>query len=267
MKKENNFTISQLAKACKTSRATLLRLESAGLLTPAFVDEASGYRYYDSKSVFRVTRILSYQDLGISQKELSYFATQDNAYDLILQSLEKKLRIMEAYVENLKVYTGQYKHLSVIDYSFPEHYCYTKIIKDETDSTKIRGYLWKAFDEAVQKGYSVNRSIGPYVSIDLKKAITEKFTPKSYDYTLCIPIVAPLKGDNIVHVCRANTVSAYMNGGSSDIGKAIKIIIDRIGQTDKHLCGEARVVGIIFSYPGEEIPIEEWISRLCIPVS
>ena len=38
------FTVSQVSRSCGISRATILRLEDKGLLTPARVDEQNGYR-------------------------------------------------------------------------------------------------------------------------------------------------------------------------------------------------------------------------------
>lgn len=48
---QNYLTINQLAKVCSISRASLLRMEQDGILTPAYVNPDNGYRYYDSGSV------------------------------------------------------------------------------------------------------------------------------------------------------------------------------------------------------------------------
>lgn len=264
MKKEKLFTIAQLAKACQTSRATLLRLEKAGLLEPAYIDEESGYRYFDSISVFSVSRVLSYQDLGILQKELSQMRKEPNSYELVLQKLEQKLSVMEEYVENLRIYTGKLKHLSIVEYSFPEHYCYQKIFKNVDDPSLIRGFLWDTFDEAIHMGFSLNRMLGPYVSISMDPTLSDINPGNVHDYTVCIPIVSPQKGENIKYMPRSHTVSSYLYGGSVDIVKAFGNIFDYIGQSGMHMTGEARVISIISSYPGESIPQDKWVSRVCL---
>ena len=58
MKEEKNlFRIGQAANACGVSRSTLLRLEEKGLLTPIYIEEDSGRRYYDNHNVARILQI------------------------------------------------------------------------------------------------------------------------------------------------------------------------------------------------------------------
>ena len=42
------FSIGEIGKVCGVSRTTLRRLEEKGLVLPAYIDENSGYRYYDN---------------------------------------------------------------------------------------------------------------------------------------------------------------------------------------------------------------------------
>ncbi len=74
--------MGQVTKSCDIPRTTILRLESRGLLTPAFIDEKTGYRYYDNLNITKILHIklllsldMSYDDIseyydtgGISQK-------------------------------------------------------------------------------------------------------------------------------------------------------------------------------------------------------
>lgn len=69
------YKIGQLARACDISRATLMRFEEDGLLTPAYINEESGYRYYDSNNLAQVLNVLKFQKLGFTKKEIR---TMDN---------------------------------------------------------------------------------------------------------------------------------------------------------------------------------------------
>ena len=70
-KPEGTFSITALARTCGVSRATILRMENEGLLKPAYNDSENSYRYYDCKSVAEVMRILNYQRLGFTKKEIA----------------------------------------------------------------------------------------------------------------------------------------------------------------------------------------------------
>ena len=59
------FSINYIAKVCNLSRATIMRFENDGLLTPAYIDPESGYRYYSSDNVAQVIDILKFQRVDI----------------------------------------------------------------------------------------------------------------------------------------------------------------------------------------------------------
>jgi len=267
MNTNNLFTITQLAKACNTSRATLLRLEEAGLLHPSYVNPENGYRYYEINNVFRVARILSYQDFGLTQKELSEINFSENPKELIIQKLERKLKFMEEYITNLRIYTGQGTHLELSAYEIPELYCYKKVYKNIKDQTLVRGYLWKTFNEMVAKGYSINRNKPPFVSVQLNNMYNNNFKEQEYDYTVYIPVIPSKNFNEEIEVLSAcSTISVLLKGGSGDIIVAFQKLLKYASDNNLSLTGEARILSIIVAYPGENIPEETWVSRVCVPL-
>lgn len=59
------FQITEAAHACGISRSTLMRMEEKGLLTPAYIAEESGRRYYDNHDVARVLQIEKFKSMGL----------------------------------------------------------------------------------------------------------------------------------------------------------------------------------------------------------
>lgn len=57
-------TVTQIAKKCGISRATILYYEREGLLMPAYCSE-NGYRWYGDKEVERLEAIVAYRSYGI----------------------------------------------------------------------------------------------------------------------------------------------------------------------------------------------------------
>ncbi len=58
------FTVTQLARKCGISRATILYYEREGLLTPAHRSD-NGYRWYGDREIERLEAIVSYRSYGI----------------------------------------------------------------------------------------------------------------------------------------------------------------------------------------------------------
>jgi len=58
------FTVSELARACGISRATLIRIEECGMLTPFRIDPKTGYRYYNAYNAAQVGQYLLLPGIG-----------------------------------------------------------------------------------------------------------------------------------------------------------------------------------------------------------
>ncbi len=59
------FTIGDFAKYGRVSVRMLRHYDAIGLLAPARVDAASGYRYYEAAQLARLNRIVALKDLGL----------------------------------------------------------------------------------------------------------------------------------------------------------------------------------------------------------
>jgi DNA-binding transcriptional MerR regulator len=72
--------IKEFAEFTGVSVRTLHYYDEIGLLTPAFVDRTTGYRYYDENSLLRMQGILFYRELDFSLKSIGEILSSPN-YD------------------------------------------------------------------------------------------------------------------------------------------------------------------------------------------
>ena len=72
--------IKEFADFTGVSVRTLHYYDEIGLLTPAFVDKTTGYRFYDEKSFLRMQEILFYRELDFSLKSIGEILSSPN-YD------------------------------------------------------------------------------------------------------------------------------------------------------------------------------------------
>ena len=64
------FQIKEFAEFTGVSVRTLHYYDEIGLLTPAFVDRATGYRFYNKNSALRMQEILFYRELDFPLKSI-----------------------------------------------------------------------------------------------------------------------------------------------------------------------------------------------------
>jgi DNA-binding transcriptional MerR regulator/effector-binding domain-containing protein len=71
MNTKMKFKIGEFSKLCQVTVKTLRHYESVGLLSPAEIDEWTGYRYYDTSQLRRMSNILYLKRLGFSLEEIA----------------------------------------------------------------------------------------------------------------------------------------------------------------------------------------------------
>ncbi len=81
--------IKEFAEFTGVSVRTLHYYDEIGLLTPAFVDRSTGYRFYDEQSLLRMQEILFYHELDFSLKSIGEILSSPN-YDKTAALKEQK---------------------------------------------------------------------------------------------------------------------------------------------------------------------------------
>lgn len=71
------FKIGEFSKLTQISIRMLRHYDELGLLTPAYIDPTSGYRFYTAQQLTRLNRIRALQDLGLSLEQIGVLLTDD----------------------------------------------------------------------------------------------------------------------------------------------------------------------------------------------
>ena len=91
--------IKEFARFTGVSVRTLHYYDEIGLLVPARVDKATGYRYYDEQSLLRMQEILFYRELDFSLKSIEEILSSPN-YDKT-QALKEQKQLLILKKERL----------------------------------------------------------------------------------------------------------------------------------------------------------------------
>lgn len=103
--------IKEFAVFTGVSVRTLHYYDDIGLLKPAFVDDATGYRYYDENSLLRMQAILFYRELDFSLKNIRKIlsstdfdrrATLEEQKKLLILKKERLERLISSIDEAMK---------------------------------------------------------------------------------------------------------------------------------------------------------------------
>ncbi|WP_030338149.1 MerR family transcriptional regulator [Streptomyces sp. NRRL S-1022] len=89
------FTIGDFARHGRVSVRMLRHYDATGLLRPAHVDPASGYRHYTAAQLARLNRILALKDLGFTLQQVSDIVDEKVG----VEELRGMLRLRQAELE------------------------------------------------------------------------------------------------------------------------------------------------------------------------
>ncbi len=89
------FTIGDFARHGRVSVRMLRHYDAIGLLRPAHVDQASGYRSYEAQQLSRLNRIVALKDLGFTLQQVQEIV--DDAVGV--QQLRGMLRLRQGQLE------------------------------------------------------------------------------------------------------------------------------------------------------------------------
>lgn len=96
---KEKFLVGELAKLFNISSDTLRHYDQLELLKPE-CDENNRYRYYNIRSIFKLSRILFLKNLGISLNEIHHYM-KDKSTEKLLHMLRRKDEELDAKIHQL----------------------------------------------------------------------------------------------------------------------------------------------------------------------
>jgi DNA-binding transcriptional MerR regulator len=90
------FTIGDFARHGQVSVRMLRHYDATGLLRPARVDPASGYRFYEAGQLARLNRIIALKDLGFTLEQVRAMLDQE----VSAEQLRGMLRLRQAELQS-----------------------------------------------------------------------------------------------------------------------------------------------------------------------
>lgn len=94
------YTIGEVSKLIGISSQTLRYYDKIGVVKPAFVNEATGYRRYTYDQINYIDRIKYLQDFGLSLDEIRS-SLESNSVDDLVEKLEKHTLTIDAEIKRL----------------------------------------------------------------------------------------------------------------------------------------------------------------------
>lgn len=258
------FSIHEVARACSLSRSSLIRLEEKGLLTPAYTDEKSGYRYYDNYNITRVLQIQKFQGMGFGPEEIrSYYAGGGKAEEL-LASLEQKLSVLQQQITEMRLRSHNVPdmHVSVIE--LPETVCCIRKYQGNQIQDKYHA-LYDFFHECVEKGLS----LAPqplFLATSRTDYLEGKLSSEPFDSYVCVPLLQEKAPKDAIRIPACTALSLVYYGNYNNISDAYLYLGEQVHKRGLTPAGLPRAISLVAPYVGREISPEMYCTQLVLPI-
>ncbi len=188
------YRIGEFSRLCRVPVSALRYYADTGLLPPAEVDPASGYRYFSVDQLPRLNRILALKDLGLSLDDIRQFLDDDpEAAELRgmlrlkhaeigerLADEHARLARVEARLRLIESEVTMSNHDVVVKTIEPHHVlCFREVAPEPT---AVGAMLMDAYAALGAAGVA---PIGP----PFTRYHDEEFTPTDIDVEVAIPVM------------------------------------------------------------------------------
>jgi effector-binding domain-containing protein len=266
--------IGDFSKLARVSIKALRYYDEIGLLKPVKVDQFTGYRYYETGQLSRLTRIIALKDMGLSLEEIARLLKDDVSISHILDLLhikqsEIKDKLQEESMRLIRVEEwlkqvekeGKMPVYEIILKKIPAQ----KVVAIRAILPGGYGETGKLFDKLMPFVFqSGAQMIGPPIEI----IYDQEFKEKDVDVEVAVPVenVVPVKGEfKSYELADYENMSSTIHKGSYDtVSAAYAALMKWIEANGYQIAGPSRE--IYFTDPHSDTPPSEYITEIQIPV-
>lgn len=254
-KEDAFFKIGEITKLLGITRKTLLVYENMGLLTPAFKDEHSGYRYYTADNMTQIRAIRSLQALGLSLTEIKKYYYDTKNLDHLLEHLMELRAALDRNIHMLQVRAIRPGDFSIHQIHLPQQTCFCRrySCKNTADaSIKLRD----AYIAAARTGFlSMTARMFTMRMMDSIDAL---------DLMCCIPVKDDFAGEERIDFAAEPALCVYHRGPYEDIGKAILALREYVQKNSIPTTGPFR--SIYLEGPPNRDDSSDYITQIAVPI-
>ena len=244
------------------TRNTLRFYEKKGLLKPARIDPATGYRYYGFAEIEKLHLILRYKESGMKLVEIkAYLEGSMTARDLE-RELNKRLEAIRNGLDILRSHEINENEYIVERIVVPECVCavYSFVTTGPEVSAATFCGIW---DQKKNQTLKIRHKYPDFAEWLDDEQIENGFFAEKMPVNLCVRVDPEDPPRNAVTYPSVEAVTTRHNGNYRNITAAYHILLDYMKKNNLVQNGHVREVYLLGPYA---VDAERFITRIIIPV-
>ncbi len=196
------FPMNHIVTTCGISRATLLRFEEEGLLTPARKDPDSGYRYYNCENLAQIIKILQFQHLGFTKKEIRSVLDEPDSLSSRIEDLKKKYLIMLRALEDISAEHTRPDDIRIRVLPTMGGTFFTRVKKITYSPSEVRKYAIEVLEDflSLKVPGNTRQTMKIYIDDADYRTCYGQFDNKPHLVRVVIPTEHPTNGPDFIEI-------------------------------------------------------------------
>ena len=265
------YRIGNFSKMSKVTIKALRFYEKEGLLSPAYINKANGYRYYESRQLLEISKIISLRQIGLSIEEVKKILKHEVSLDSLLELKKKEIQneINEYNYRLSKInYLLEENNMEneIFEKLVPSYHVYYKdgILKDYSETSEfIQGSGAECLApnpniRCVEPDYCfVNYLDGEFKEKDIKVRYAQAIIPEKEPFR---------ENDSIkfMIIPESFCICIYHKGPYENLGKSYSQIMKYIEDNNYKIDDYPRECYIDGIWNKNDI--NEWLTEIQVPV-
>lgn len=268
------YSIGEASKICNVSTKTLRFYDKMGVVTPDYVSDENGYRYYSDVTLLKIPVIKYYKQMGFKLEEMvgllngeSYQGMEDNFRKKILELNRVEQEVHNSYVsvndwyemiKEAKMVSMQTVHPVCIKYLPTQEYAYLDQEFSYNYRDSVINIPWTDYLS------SMNCSITGPVILEYP-SLQDKMSGNCRTARIMQRVIGTCDSRTNILVMEGQMVaSVYHVGGYDNIAESYQKILD---YTEEHgyVCGDKSIERYVLDYWTSEI-LDEFVTEIIVPI-
>ena len=263
--------IGDFSRMSKVTVKALRYYEKEGLLTPKYVDENNGYRYYETSQLIEISRIIYLKQIGLTIAEIKQIIIKHESLESLLKTKKEELKnaIFE-YNNKLSKINYLLKENTMKEEIFekiiPEYYVYYKegILKDYSELSE---FILNSGKECLELNPNIKCVEPDYCYINyLDGEYKDKNIKVRYSQAVIKENIPFVENENIkfMTIPEVKCICIYHRGHYESLGNSYAKIMKYIEDNNLEIKDYPRECYIdgIWNKENEE----DWLTEIQIPI-
>ena len=250
------FKIGEVTKIMGITRKTLLVFENMGILTPAFKDENTGYRYYSADNMTQIRSIRSLQQLGLTLKEVAEYYYDTENIDSHLARLTELRASLDRNIQMLQVRSAKRGDLTVRKTTLPRQVCFCR----RYDCENVSDAADKLRDTYIAAARTGKMSM-------TGRIFTMRMSPSAekLDLMCCIVMEDSFDGAERYEFPETTALCIYYRGPYEGTGIAVRALMKYMSENNVEPAGPFRSI-YLEGPPNRGNNSDDYITQIAVPI-